>query len=292
MKVGICVGRWQVAWLHDGHMALLDYVRGQSDVMVVFIGVTPGAPTVKNPLDFMTRALMISQSYPKAIILPIMDEDNDTVWSEKLDGMIKPLGGSPVLYGSRDSFLPSYTGRYTVAEVPSSACSISGTDSRAKIVVPEHFEQFRRGVIYSQNNARPKIYPTVDVAVCDNKGVLLGRKPHEDGWRFPGGFVDLKDEGWESAARRELREETGLDFTEDQFQYVGSWRMNDWRYREENKIFTTLFMVECPESYMQVHMKASDDLVQLQFCKWKELPELMQVHEQLMYELCKKRETK
>lgn len=53
--------------------------------------------------------------------------------------------------------------------------------------------------------------PTVDVIIaCKGGIVLIKRKNPPLGWALPGGFVDY-GETLESAARREAREETGLD---------------------------------------------------------------------------------
>lgn len=53
--------------------------------------------------------------------------------------------------------------------------------------------------------------PTVDIIIESGGGiVLIKRKNPPFGWALPGGFVDY-GESFETAARREAKEETGLD---------------------------------------------------------------------------------
>jgi ADP-ribose pyrophosphatase YjhB (NUDIX family) len=53
-------------------------------------------------------------------------------------------------------------------------------------------------------------FPTVDIVVIrDRKILLIERKNPPEGWALPGGFIDY-GESAETAAVRELREETGL----------------------------------------------------------------------------------
>src|ERR1700737_4987912 len=66
---------------------------------------------------------------------------------------------------------------------------------------------------YTYDYPRPAV--TVDVVIVTREGrprvLLIRRKnePFRGMWAIPGGFVDM-DESLEDAARRELREETGV----------------------------------------------------------------------------------
>ena len=68
---------------------------------------------------------------------------------------------------------------------------------------------------YCYEYPRPAV--TVDLLVLARRGdevvallVRRGRDPFAGSWAVPGGFLDLDEEA-EAGARRELREETGLD---------------------------------------------------------------------------------
>ena len=90
---------------------------------------------------------------------------------------------------------------------------------------------------YRENAHRfPKPSVTVDLVVCTVRDgelqVLLierGEPPFQGAWALPGGFVQVGDtfenqgEGLEDAARRELREETGLELDDAWLEQVGAF---------------------------------------------------------------------
>lgn len=264
MRVGVVVGRFQVPDLHEGHKRLIQFVGTQCDQLVILVGTSPAVPTRRNPLDFPTRYQMLRTAFPGALVWPIEDENSDERWSQKLDRLLKPLGGQVTLYGSRDSFLPHYEGRYPKFEVTDAhiePVEISATGLREQIQYSVDSTDFRKGVIYAQNNARARVCPVVDIIVYRDGKILAGRRANETEWRFPGGWVEPTDESLEAAARRELAEETGLSAPRRTLEYVCSERMGTWCYLEENRVFTTVFawnMEQCKEVAI-----AGDDLAEV-----------------------------
>jgi bifunctional NMN adenylyltransferase/nudix hydrolase len=185
-----------------------------------------------------------------------MDTHDDGQWSRQLDLLVRALCpiGTVCMYGGRDSFIKQYTGSFDTFELGISD-SISGTSIRedtGKTVLDT--VDFRRGIIWACQNQYPKVYPTVDIAVWrpNDTGkstkrmmlgeVLMARRTQDDLLQFPGGFVDPTDESLESAAQRELSEE--LDVSAANFTYVGSCRINDWRYTGTERIHTVLMRAE------------------------------------------------
>lgn len=261
--IGVLVARFQVDELHNGHRELLDYISSRHKKVILFLGVPRAEGTRRNPLDFATRKSMVQKDYPNIVILPLKDQRYNEIWSRELDSLVPvPFGsGKTLLYGSRDSFIPYYSGKYATVELAPSV-EYNGTSRREEISgeIIEH-PYFRAGVIHAVYAQRACTYPTVDIVVYNNEGkILLAKKPHEKLWRFVGGFVDTDDNCYETSAKREFREETGGNCEIGEPQYVLSQKVDDWRYKkEESGIMTTLFMAP----YRFGMVKGSDDIVEV-----------------------------
>lgn len=264
--VGVIIGRFQLHKLHEAHKELVNHVLDRHKKVIVMLGVSPAIGTQRNPLDFLTRKLMLEETFGHQIsaIIPIHDQKSNEVWSKQVDTKIREIVpmGSVVIYGSRDSFISSYSGGFDTLELkPNSYVSATSIrNDTSKEVVKS--SDFRAGVIYSVFNNYPTTYPTVDVAILNENGeVLLGRKPNETEWRFIGGFVDPSDQTLEAAAKREAAEETGLEL--ECFKYICSRKVQDWRYRNEpaRGIMTTLF--QCKHIFGSP--QPNDDICEL---KW------------------------
>lgn len=292
-KVGVLICRFQLDELHEGHKRLVDFVCGNHKQVIIFLGIPRITNTKRNPLDFETRKAMVLASYPDVIVLPLFDQRYNDVWSQKLDeACMVPFGETTcVLYGSRDSFIPYYSGKFPTVEVKHTV-EKDATSIRKQIAEdkPRKSSDFRAGVIYATYQKRPVVHPTVDVAVLNKKGMLLlARKPAEQLFRFVGGFVDPSDIDLEAAGRRELFEETKLSGIDMKF--ITSKLVDDWRYaREESKIMTNLLLAF--DDGKIGNPEADDDIAEVKWFDINDLntPEKIEVqimpeHRELMLKL-------
>lgn len=268
--VGVIVGRFQVSELHKAHEDLIQFVIERHKKVIIFLGMTPLKCTYNNPLDFEARKQMILEKFPDVIILYIKDVWCDRIWSiildEKISDIVSP-NQTVSLYGSRSSFISHYFGKYACIELGQES-DISGTEIRKEIsksVIPN--KDFRNGVIWTTMNRYINPIPCVDVAIFnkDHTKLLLAKKRYENKWRFIGGHVD-RGENLETAVHREVYEESGLEISE--FEYVGSFIVDDWRYRGENNNIITMFF---KAKVIFGKEEPNDDIVDL---KWFNVSEI------------------
>ena len=276
--VGVIIARLQVAELHEAHKELIDTVLANHAKVMIFLGLSQVRGSINDPLDYQPRKQMLLEEYPhdkypNLTIGYIKDNRCDDSWSEKLDSQIQDIispNDTVVLYGSRDSFLPHYKGKFDKRELQATR-QISGSEIRAKIAqAPQSNPQFRAGAIWASYQRYPTVYSTVDIAVFDprERRILLARKPLEDGYRFVGGFIDPKDNSFEEAALRELDEECGLTVSLKGLRYVGSEKVDDWRYAKNpsEKIMTHLYV----GLYSMGAPRAADDIAEVRWFDYDE----------------------
>lgn len=269
LGVGVVIARHQTSDLTAGQLKTL-YAADQHNTLVILLGCSE-IPSRQNVLDFPTRKLMVQQAFPRAIILPIFDKYSNEVWTKQLDDLLESLFQFQeiTLYGSRDSFIPKYSGKFKtelVEEVPNT----SATEVRLQCAsAPRASSDFRAGVIYGKYNEFARVNPTVDVCIHRKIEkrifVLLGRKSFEPltPWCFSGGFVDVTDSSLEEAATREVFEECQISCASNDLKFITSAKVQDWRSTEDNTVMTTFFGLSWPKGKKEP--KAGDDLKEV---KW------------------------
>ena len=262
---GVIVGRFQVPELHESHKKLFDHVVARHERVICILGNGHLRSTKRNPLDYQQRMKMIQEDYPNIICLYQNDCKSNAHWSGNLDAMISEnlsQGLKPLLYGSRDSFIKHYEGRFDTEELESDSF-ISGTQIRKEVTRTIHAsKEFRMGVVVGASNRYPVNFVTVDIAIMDKDEtrILLARKPNEDEYRFVGGFSDPDSPRLEDDAIREVMEETHCEI--DEPKYITSMRINDWRYRgEADSICTTFFKA----NYIGGTPQADDDIAEIRW---------------------------
>lgn len=270
---GVIIGRFQVDELHSGHRNLIDEVLSRHRKVILLLGVSPLANSINNPLDFESRKQMVSWYYPEITVLYVKDVNDDDLWSKAVDSIVGDVLSptqSALLYGSRDSFIKHYSGRFDTYELPTEHTK-SGTEIRAEIGREARASaDWRAGVIWASRNRFPVSYQTVDVAIFnpDYTQMLLGQKKGEAGWRLIGGFADPNSTSLEDDARREVMEEAGVKLDSLSLSYVRSFEIDDWRYHNEPDCIKTALFVATTSDENPV---ANDDIERV--C-WFDLSEL------------------
>lgn len=268
--LGICVGRFQTHEITEGHSDLIEYIKANNDRAIIILGVSSAKHTFNNPLTVRDRKVMITEKYPDVDVYYINDCRSDEVWSKNLDKLINEIKNpnqTVVLYGSRDSFISHYSGKFDCIELEAEK-KISATEMRKKVSNSYYPDRsYRAGVISASTYSYPIVHPTVDVAIFDWTGekILLGRKPQEEKFRLIGGFADVNSDSYEADARREVFEEVGINITDPV--YVTSSLIDDWRYRSENNKIKGLLFVS---KYMSGKIQAGDDIAECQWVDTKE----------------------
>lgn len=263
-NVAVLVGRFQTHILHPEQISLIQSIIDTHNKTIIILGNSIMRGTIKNPLDFKARKTLIQEKFPNLDVLYIIDDPfDDNRWSNTLDEIIKKTVGNPTaivtIYGSTDTVVSKYTGKYNIQELNASSF-VSPIEIRRLASQYAPTEQYRAGIIASTVHRFPTAYQTVDVAVVDeNERILMARKPNEKVFCFIGGFSDPTSDSLEIDAKREVIEEASIEV--DSVQYLGSTVIKrEQRYfMEVDKIKTALFVAK----YIFGRPEGKDDVAEV-----------------------------
>jgi bifunctional NMN adenylyltransferase/nudix hydrolase len=252
--VGVLVARFQVDELHEAHCSLIEGVLENHGKTIIFLGLSPIKCTRNNPLDFEARKQMVLEKYPDAIVLYIKDVGDSELWSKMLDKAIGDIAGptsTVILYGGRESFINHYHGKYETCEMLQEVYQ-SGSETRRKVGNKvKSSSDFRSGVLWATHNQYPKIIPSVDMAIWgeDKDLLLMGKWENSDKYRFIGGIVK-ESNSFDVEIEKVVYKKACVKVSEPI--YVGSFSVDDWRFRRELDGVTTTF-------FEAVHMSGTPD---------------------------------
>ena len=133
---------------------------------------------------------------------------------------------------------------------------------------------------YTYDFPRPML--TADCMVTNPRGEVLlvrrGNEPFRGCWALPGGFMEM-DETIEHCAVRELEEETGLVFSEQDIRLIGVYSAPGRDPR--GRTVTAAFRVEFGEGKVE-HVQAGDDAAEVRWWSLDKLPPLAFDHAQIV----------
>ena len=131
---------------------------------------------------------------------------------------------------------------------------------------------------YEYKYPHPAVTADCIVMTRDNQVLLIQRKnePCRGQWAFPGGFMNI-DETAETAAVRELQEETGITLSETDIFQVGAYTAVDRDPRE--RVITIAYLAEIDAP---VPVKGSDDAARAQWFPLDALPPLAFDHAEIL----------
>lgn len=131
-----------------------------------------------------------------------------------------------------------------------------------------HINQWRRAWAASPYDP---VFVTADALVeCEHQVLLVqrGRWPGKGLWALPGGFVD-QDERVAAAAWRELHEETGLDLSAYEHQWVASHVYDAPERSDRGRVISHLQHYKLHDSAPK--LKAADDAANAQWWAWSDI---------------------
>ncbi|RSD25541.1 NUDIX hydrolase [Mesobacillus subterraneus] len=118
---------------------------------------------------------------------------------------------------------------------------------------------------------RPLILPGSVVLIFNKDGEVLLQHRTDGGWGLPGGIMEL-GESLEETARREVKEETGLDIGELQLEGVFSGSEYFLKVANGDELYSVTVVYSTQEYNGEIEMDENES-IDLQFFNLNQLPE-------------------
>lgn len=244
--IGVIRGRFQVPKLHKGHIFLFEYAFARHDDVLAVLS-DPYISNSADALSIVMQMQMIQSAFPGRKIHFAQSgriPSSRLMRSRALDEVIERAfpGRDAIIYGSRESIVHSYVGRFATHETET-IYGGSGTQIRNAIEIVDS-EDFRKGVIYSAVHRRGVGYPAADVVVTrldQGKILLIGWEEEGGKLRFPGSFHQQGlDASIEATALRCIAKEVpGIRIIDPRL--VASHVIDDYRHkRSQDGTLSTL----------------------------------------------------
>jgi len=293
-QIAVIYAPFQVPTLDDFHISFFERLRSQHEKIAVLLPVRRLPPTPSAPYNFENRKNLLS---PFAdVILPVLNhkypETQVRAIDEAIDLYERTLQSSRycklslVLYLDV-KFEQTYRKHGKIPRILTNEFLLRDASIREDSLNLAPSEcRYMDGLLHALCAQWPIQSPVVDIVIFRNTDLatdghvtgefLLGRKPGEKNFRFPGGFKDPADASYEETVYREAAEETlrpGVD-PKKVFRhpiYKASMNVKDWRLESGDDWgqVTSLFMLEFYGDESVIH--AGDDLEEVRWFKVKDL---------------------
>lgn len=134
---------------------------------------------------------------------------------------------------------------------------------------------------YTYKYPHPAVTADILVFARDGHDIQLllierGREPYAGCWAFPGGFMSI-DETTAQAAVRELREETGINITENELHRIDIYDAVERDPRERVITVAYYTIIDSPAK-----VQGGDDAKQAQWFSLSQLPPLAFDHAEIL----------
>lgn len=239
----VIIGRFQP--LHNGHMVLFDKALSFGDEVVVVLGSAKQARTPKNPFTAAEREVMIRAAYPGREIrfVHLRDYHDDDLWN---NAVLLAVGDDARIVGMEKDDSSYYLRNFPEWErVSVTSCEdLSATEVRNLLfaddptkwllletrlpgTVLDYLRAWSETAAFARMQAEFGYYAgyasqwgsgphiTADAVMINDGKVLVIRRggiPGKGLLALPGGFLERGERLLDSAIR-EMREETGIEFT-------------------------------------------------------------------------------